>query len=221
MTLDVAGLVDLPTGPLAITVYLRQCFLPTDGSAPDPLRTNPMVSSRWQTEEGTLYVAGDEITVWAEQCRNAAASVQEADPTGGVGLNAGNMAFYAPQQLADPVATRALYSVDVTLDQVADVTDVDVQDALRAAGVDDPGTDLIADDFGTCPQIAVAGANLGWQAVRAPSAARVGGIALAIFHHAWPPREDWNIKEPSARPTIAIAYLTRYRAGQRPPWLGR
>jgi hypothetical protein len=219
VTLDPAGLVNIPTGPLATQVWLRHCFLPSAGD-PDPLWVKARQPSRWQTDEGTVYLAADEVTVWAEYCRNDHARIASADPTGGVGVNRGSFAYYADQVLNPPVQARAIFSVPVHLERVADLTTAPAQQALRVAGVDNPSLDLLADDFGPCQDIAKAGVKLGWQAVRAPSAARVGGAALAIFHSDRPPAGDWVLQQRAARPIVAVAYLTRYHTGQRPAWLG-
>jgi hypothetical protein len=215
----VGALADVPVGPRAIRVYLRHCFLPPTG-APDPLWVNAAVASRWHTHEGTLYVAEDAETIWAELCRNTAARVAAADPTGGVGLNLANLAFYGPQPLRPPVDARALFSVDVAFDHVADFTGSAGQAALQTAGVADPAVDLLDDGYGPCPQIAKAGHAMGWQAVRAPSAALAGGVTLSIFDGAWPAATAWKLEELSARPSVSTAYLSRYRASERPAWLG-
>ena len=113
-----------------------------------------------------------------------------------------------------------MFSVDVAFAHVADFTDPAGQAALQAAGVANPAVDLLDDGYEPCPQIAKAGHALGWQAVRARSAALVGGVTLSIFHGAWPAAAAWNLEELSARPSVGTAYLTRYRAGERPAWLG-
>jgi hypothetical protein len=215
----VGALADVPVGPHAIRVYLRHCYLPAAGD-PDPLWINAAVLSRWHTHEGTLYVAEEAETVWAELCRNTPDRVQAADPTGGVGLNPANFPFYGPQALRPPVDARALFSVDIAFGQVADFTGPEAQAALQAAGVADPATELLEDGYGPCPHIAKAGRALGWEAVRASSAARLGGITMSIFDGAWPEAATWTLEEPAARPSVGVAYLTRYRAGERPAWLG-
>jgi hypothetical protein len=216
---DVGALAEVPVGPRTIRLYLRHCYLPAAGD-PNPLWMNTAVSSRWHTHQGTVYVAEDPNTVWTELCRNIADRVRAADPTGGVGLNPANFAFYGAQALRPPVDARALFSVTVSFTQVADFTSAEGQTALQAAGVSDPAVDLLADDYGPCPEIAKAGHSIGWQAVRAPSAARVGGVAVSIFHGAWPPPRGWTLEALAARPTVSTAYLTRYQAGKRPEWLG-
>jgi hypothetical protein len=212
---DVA-LAAVPVGPRVLRVYVRHCYIPV-GADPDPLWVNPDVASRWWTPRGSLYVAEDTETVMAEHCRNSAEEVRAADPTGGVGLNAGNFAFYAAQPVREPLPARALFSVRVTFDRLADLRSPLALDALRDIGVS--AEDLLADDYGPCTAIAQAGEELGWQAIRARSAANPDGTALAIFHDAFPPRERWHVEADATRPSVRTAYLTRYRAGARPAWL--
>src|SRR5207249_4706475 len=80
--------------PRVVRVYLRHCFIPAVGK-PDPLWVTPAVDSRWCTPRCSLYVAEEHDSVMADHCRNSAAGVQAADPTGGVGLNERNFAYYA------------------------------------------------------------------------------------------------------------------------------
>jgi hypothetical protein len=206
----------VPAGPRVVLVYLRHCYIPAVGN-PDPLWVNAGVPSRWWTPRGTLYVAEEPDTVMAEHCRNSAASVQAADPTGGIGLNPRNFAFYAARPVGDPVPARALFSVRVAFERLADLRPPLALDALREVGVS--ATDLLADDYGPCPDIAQLGEQLGWQAIRAQSAANPDGTALGIFRDAFPPRERWRVGAEATRPSVRIAYLTRYRAGERPAWL--
>src|SRR5205823_5588472 len=163
-----AALAAVPAGPRVVRVYLRHCFIPAVGK-PDPLWVNPAVDSRWWTPRGSLYVAEEPDTVMAEHCRNSAAGVQAADPTGGVGLNERNFAYYAGQPVGDPLPARALFAVAVAFARLADLRSPLALDALRDVGVS--AADLLADDYGPCPAIAQAGERLGWQALRAQSAA--------------------------------------------------
>jgi hypothetical protein len=107
--------------------------------------------------------------------------------------------------------------VRVTFNRLADLRSPLPLDALRDIGVS--AEDLIADDFGPCPAIAQAGEELGWQATRARPAANPDRTALAIFQDAFPPRERWRVEADATRPSVRTAYLTRYRAGERPAWL--
>lgn len=211
-----AALAAVPAGPRVVRVYLRHCFIPAVGK-PDPLWVNPAVDSRWWTPRGSLYVAEEPDTVMAEHCRNSAAGVQAADPTGGVGLNERNFAYYAGQPVGDPLPARGLFAVAVAFARLADLRSPLALDALRDVGVS--AADLLADDYGPCPAIAQAGERLGWQALRAQSAANPDGAALAILHDAFPAPERWHIEAAATRPSVRTAYLTRYREGERPAWL--
>ena len=214
--LTAADLADVPAGPRTVRVYLRHCYLPATGPA-DPLWVSAGVESRWWTPAGTLYVAEDADTVMAEHCRNNAAAVAGADPTGGVGLTAANLAYFAPRPVGAPLLARALYSVEVAFDRLADLRSPDALAALGVLGVS--ADDLLADDYGPCPALAQAGEQLGWQAVRASSAANPDGSALGIFAAARPAPALWHEQLAAARPSVRTAYLTRYRAGERPAWL--
>jgi hypothetical protein len=210
------ALAALPAGPRVVRVYLRHCFIPAAGD-PDPLWVNAALSSRWWTPRGSLYVAEEVETVMAEHCRNRAGEVAAADPTGGVGLNSRNFGFYAAGPVGDPLPARALYSVDVEFERLADLRSPLALDTLADLGIS--ADDLLADDYGPCPAIAQAGEELGWQAIRAASAANLDGTALAVFHDSFPPRERWRMQQVATRPSVRVAYLTRYRAGERPGWL--
>jgi hypothetical protein len=211
------ALAAVQLGSEVVRAYLRHCYLPAAGG-PDPLHVNAAARSRWQTRGGTLYLAEEEPTVWAESCRARAAQVVAADPTGGVGLGAANFAFYAVRPLGAPVDARALYEVRWPVAALADLTAPENEMALQSAGVD--ATDLIADDYRPCPQIAHYGEANGWEAIRAPSAALDGGVCVAVMPSHHPARRLWRELVAAARPTVAVAYLTRYRAGERPGWLG-
>jgi hypothetical protein len=89
---------------------------------------------------------------------------------------------------------------------------------LALAPLRDIGVSAADDDYGPCPTITRAGEQLGWQAIRARSAANPDGTALAIFHDAFPPRGRWHVDTDATRPSVRTAYLTRYRAGERPAW---
>lgn len=203
--------------PLATRVYFRQCYVPAPPAPPDPLWINAAAPSRWQTPAGTLYVAEGVDTVMAEYCRNDAAAVSAADPTGGAGLTLNNFNYFAAQAVGDPVPVRALFSVDVELDCVVDFLSDAAQARLAAIGIEP--VELLADDYGPCPQLAQLGEQLGWQAIRARSAADVDGVAIAIVHGSHPAAHLWHTEADAVRPSVRIAYLTRYKAGERPAWL--
>ena len=97
-------------------------------------------------------------TVWCEYLRNTPAQVQQADPTGGLGLGSETeVRALAREPLA--IAPRGLWRVAVEFDRVADFKSRAGNDALQAAGVQT--AELIADDYGPCPTIAAQHASLG------------------------------------------------------------
>jgi len=113
--------------------------------------------------------------------------------------------------------TRALYSVAMAFQRLADLRSPLALDALGDVGIS--AADLLADDYGACPTIATRGEQLGWQAIRAQSAANPEGTVLAIFGDGCQPLERWHVEGAATRPSVRTAYLTRYRAGQRAAWL--
>lgn len=169
---------------------------------------------------GTLYTTTTEPVAWAEYCRRHAADVERADVTGGIGINRLNFAGYATREIPAPLPSRALFGLDVHFERLVDVTRADTHVALLRAGFD--LADLYADDYGDCPRIASAGERLGWQALLVPSAAwrRGDGFCVPIFHDAKPPATSFRKLRDAARPTVAVAYVTTYRQGERPSWLG-
>lgn len=214
--LDLGELATLTLTRAAVRAYLRHVWLPSS-APPDPLWVNASAPSRWRTAGGTLYLAEDAETVWAESCRARAAAVAAADPTGGVGLHADNFEYYAAQPLARPVDARALFEVRVDVERLADLTTPDSQAVLARAGMS--AGELIADDYRQCVALSHYAEANGWQAIRAPSAAYEDGVCVAVMPGHRPSRGLWRILLRAARPTVAVAYLTRYRAGERPGWL--
>ena len=94
---------------------------------------------------------------------------------------------------------------------MADLTSAANQAVLASAGIS--ASELIADDYGRCPRVARHEEANGWQAIRASSAAWAGGVCVAVMHGHHPTRGLWRILLAAARPTVAVAYLTRYRVG--------
>ena len=215
-TFDTGTLAALTLTRAWVRAYVRHVWLP-GVSPPDPLWVNAAQPSRWQTVGGTLYLAEDEPSVWAESCRARWAQIATADPTGGVGLHPTSFPYYASQPLGLPVDARALFEVRFDVARMADLTSAANQAVLASAGIG--ASELIADDYGRCPQVARHGEANGWQAIRAPSAAWAGGVCVAVMHGHHPTQGLWRILLAAARPTVAVAYLTRYRVGERPAWL--
>jgi hypothetical protein len=216
LPLSHSRLADIALVPADVRAYVRHCYIPPSGD-PDPLWVNATQASRWQTDGGTLYLGETPETVWAESCRTRAAGVAAADPTGGVGLSPANLAYYAPRPLDAPVDARALFEVSFRVDRLADLTTPQAIAVLVAVGMTE--AELIADDYGRCPEVSRYGEANGWHAVRARSAALDGGICIAVMPDHHPESGMWRILASSMRPIVAVAYLTRYRAGERPAWL--
>jgi hypothetical protein len=200
----------------AVTVYFRHVHIPAQ-SKPNPLRVGSS-ASRWATS-WSLYTANAIHVVWAEYCRNFADDVDAADPTGGINVNRENITGLAQLEVGDPLPRRALYRMTFRFEALADLTTDAARQTLEEAGF--AVEDFLADDYGACPALAQLGVSLGWQALRAPSAAwRAGdGFCIAVFE---PGREAllrFRELARGARPTIAVAASTTYRAGERPRWL--
>jgi len=66
--LDRGALAALTVTRATVRAYVRHVYLPAD-AAPDSLWVNAAAMSRFQTLGGTLYLAEDPATVWAELCR--------------------------------------------------------------------------------------------------------------------------------------------------------
>jgi hypothetical protein len=199
-----------------VEVYFRHVFIPSRGD-PDPFRVLAG-TGRWATP-WTLYTAPEVHVVWAEYCRNAASDVDRADPTGGVGLSTTSLPVLAQVEVGDPLPRRALYRLTYRFGQVADLTTRANQQKLRDAGFDT--TNFYADDYGLCPELAQAGADLGWQALIAPSAAwQPDGSCTAVLPGGRVALQRHQVVVEAARPTIGTAWATTYRSGERPGWLG-
>jgi hypothetical protein len=211
------ALTRVPLRRLTTTLVFRHVHLPGT-SPPDPFFVRSF-SGRWGAE-WTLHTASSVVVTWAEYCRNAADLVASADPTGGVGVNEANLEGLASIEVGDPLPQRALYALTYALQTVADLTTADAQNALSAGGFD--LGDFYADDYGRCPEIAIAGTLLGWEALVAPSAAwrRGDGVTTAVLEAGRPRLVRQRELAAAARPTVAVAYGTSYKTGERPVWLG-
>lgn len=215
--MDISQLAGLPTTATSALLYFRHTYLPAV-APPDPLRTMPNLG-RWGTPD-TLYTANSVPVVWAEYCRWVPQEIEDADPTGGIGLTPDNLEALAPLELGDPVPRRALYSIRFGFRALADLTSVDAQNVLAAVGFD--LGNFYSDDFTQTSALARAGVALGWEALLAPSAAwRLGdGYAIAVFDAGRSRIDRVNELARAARPTVGTAYATSYRIDQRPAWLG-
>jgi hypothetical protein len=215
--MDSDELARVPIRRLRADLWWRHCFLPEDPDEQDPLRIPlPAGSSRWRTETGTLYLGDIETTIWCEYLRNTSDQARRADPTGGLGLASEAEVRALAREPLD-VVPRGVWRVRVDLERVADFTSPASHGALEAAGI--RASDLVSDGYGPCPDIAERHEEFGWQAVMAPSAALDVGRCVAAFvpHH--PQRSNWSRLRRAAYPTVLHAYLTRFKANERPPWL--
>jgi hypothetical protein len=183
----------------------------------NPLYVNA-ASGRWATAAGTIYTSERAEVCWAEVARNHWQDVEAADPTGGVGLDREGLRALGPAALEAPFPALRLLRLDIRLERLADLTSAAGMLALVRAGF--MPASLTADDYGDCPAIAAVGEGLGWQGVRAPSAAwRFGGTCIALFAEGAAAVHNSEVLAQSARPAIYVIGATEYRAGQRPRWL--
>lgn len=215
--IDLDELASLVPEPASVEVVYRQVYIPRAG-VPDPLYVVGG-SGRWGTE-WTLHTAVSPHVAWAEYCRNAAEAIARADPTAGVGLDPRTIAAYASLEVGDPVLRRSLYLLRFDFVRLVDLTTDLAAAALRRAGFSP--SDFTLDDFGGCPELAQAGVDLGWEALLAPSAAWqfADGRCIAVFQLGRERLIRFSRLIDAARPTIATAYATTYRDGERPTWLG-
>lgn len=214
MALDEVVLTRLRPQALSRTLYFRQVFIPPEGE-PSPYYVRPN-EGRWGTE-WTLHATASPPTAWAEYCRHIPELVEAADPTGGIGLSASGLTGLAFLELGDPVLRRSLFALTYTFSRVLDV--LDDREVLSEAGFDP--ANLYVDDFGLCPELARWAADMGFEALLAPSAAwrHKGGSVCAVFA---PGRDQLVAKDvvaASARPTVAVAAGTAYKHGETPAWL--
>ena len=214
MAFDENALAKLRPTSLTTTLYFRQVYIPPAGE-PMPHYIRPH-DGRWGTD-WTLHTTASPPTAWAEYCRHVPDLIHKADPTGGVGLRLANLPSLAFLELGDPVLRRALFALTYEFDRVLDVRRE--PDILREAGF--PATNLYADDFGLCPELAEWASASGFEALVAPSAAWrfPDGVVCAVFKAGHGRVVNEDIVVASARPTVAVAAATSYKSGERPSWL--
>jgi RES domain len=210
---DAAQAVEV--GATTVTVYVRHVYIPSSGS-PDPFVVKSH-DGRWGTD-WTLHTANADYVALAEYCRHAAVDIGRSDPTGGVGINAANLSALSGLPVPEPLPARALFQLVYRFDQLADLTTTRAWRALRDAGFDPES--FYVDGYTDCQGLASAGVAAGWEALQAPSAAwRPDGACIAIFQTGRPRLIRHRMIANATRPTIAVAYATTYKAGQRPAWL--
>jgi hypothetical protein len=210
-----AAAASVGTQATTVSVYVRHVRIPERGS-PDPFYVAPHLG-RWGTD-WTLHTATATHVALAEYCRWVPQELERSDPTGGVGINASNLSALAGLPIPTPLPPRALFQLVYRFDRLADLTTTGAAAALRAAGFDP--NHLRGDDYADCQALANAGVAVGWEALMAPSAAwRPDGACVAVFAAGRDRLIRHRMVVASARPTVAVAYATTYKAGERPSWL--
>jgi hypothetical protein len=215
--LDLSWLEQVPILRRNIRVYYRHVWIPATGE-PDPFHVLPF-EGRWPTD-WTLYTATEAVVVWAEYCRNHADDVEEADVTGGVGLDEPGLVALAGLEV--PIGARSLYELDFAFERLVDLTSPWARECLENAGFDTGSFTLDGPSYGDCPELASNAFGLGWQAMIVPSAAwpASDGYCVPVFASGRGGLAAVRRAIVAARPTVAVAAATTYPAGSRPAWLG-
>ncbi len=127
--------------------------------------------------------------------------------------------------MGEALPRRSLYTLTFGFELLADLTSPWARDCLRRAGFDldsfyadpDPAT-----GYGDCPQLAALVDQLGWEAMRVPSAAwpRAGGWCIPVFKAGRKRLLAQQRLADAASPNVAVAVATEYAEGERPKWLG-
>ena len=210
---DVLGGVQLTAANLQLYRHFR---IPGPDSDPQYAAPN---KNRWATSRGTLYCCDSEVTAWAEYCRFLADLIESAAPTVRRPIDRDELVARGHEPLPEgPI--RTIYRINVELGRLADLTESSNQTRLIVAGF--PLKDFLTNtenNLGLCPQLAEIGQKLGWEALKAPSAAwPAGGSTIAIFERG---RANITSCEPliTGSPSIATAVGTRYRDGEKPAWI--
>ena len=208
--------INVDSGPF---IVLRHSLPLNDALQLGPLSVTPG-SGRWDTPEGTLYTASSQVVAWAEFCRWFSSEVAAAAPSTSMPIQPWELARIGSQVLGEAVPVRSIYEIRARLERLADLTDPANQAYLHLAGF--PLEDFrsnIPDDYGLCPELARIGEQLGWDALRAPSAAwPEDGYTIAIFAAGRLGISSCRVVF-EGRPTVAMAVATRYRDGQKPDWI--
>jgi hypothetical protein len=220
MALDLTALAEIPVGSSVERLYYRTVHIPPSGE-PDPLFVLPD-NGRWPSA-WTLYTATSEAVAWAEYCRNHAHDVGLSDVTGGVGISTETLAAFAPLEVSKALPRRSLYELTFEFEALADLTSPWAEELLARAGFDpDSFYADAASGYGQSPELASLVPQLGWEAIRVPSAAwqRPDGFCVPVFEGGRERLRSRRSLVGSASPTVALAVATSYPGGQRPAWLG-
>lgn len=218
--LDLGILGEIPVERVVETVLYRATYIPPRED-PDPLFAQPH-RGRWPTE-WTLYTGSTEAVAWAEYCRNNAGDVAASDVTGGIGVSEASLGTLAHIGVSRALPLRSLYSLTFGFETLADLTSPWAEDCLRRAGFDlDSFYVDKAGGYGDCPDLASLVDELGWEAMRVPSAAwpRAGGWCIPVFSAGRARLLDRRRLLEAASPSVALAVATEYASGERPAWLG-
>jgi hypothetical protein len=220
MALKLDILREIPVGEAMESVFYRAVYIPLRGE-PDPLYSIA-ATGRWPTA-WTLYTGTSEPVAWAEYCRNHARDIELSDVTGGVGLTSATLPSYAHLEVAKALPRRSLYELSFEFRALADLTSPWAEDLLSRAGFD--LRSFYADRFsryGDCPALAALVPQLGWEAIRVPSAAwqRPDGFCVPVFEKGRGRLVSAVRSLAFASPSVALAAATSYAAGERPGWLG-
>jgi hypothetical protein len=220
MSLDSAPLREIPVGEAEESVFFRAVQIRGEDE-PEPLFTRPG-HGRWPTD-WTLYTGTTAPVAWAEYCRNNAGDVALADVTGGVGLTAATLPAYADLEVGKALPKRSLYELLFEFTALADLTTTSAESRLVEAGFD--LMSFYADErdgYGDCPELASLAEELGWEALRVPSAAwqRPDGYCVPVFELGKPRLVSAFRTVDAASPSVAMAVATTYPVGRRPAWLG-
>lgn len=141
--------------------------------------------------------------------------------TGGVGVDARSLPSLGSLRVGLPLPPRSMFELNFAFERLADLLSPWGIECLNEAGF--PVEDFYADppDYGMCPELAAIAEPLGWEAMRVPSAAfrDRGAFCVPVFEEGRNRLRDSTQVVAAARPTVALAYATRYADDLRPRWL--
>lgn len=214
---DTAVAERLTVAPAQMRLHFRN--VPVRGRESwDPVRTSR--SGRWASS-GTLYTTLEPETCLAEYCRWRATEISQADPTNGAGIDERNLWTLARLEVPAPLPARCIIELEARFRRMVDVGRADNLAVLEELGFSQ--SDMSGDNYAPCNRVAAAMEAAGIEAILSPSAAwPFGGAHCVSILPAGMSRivGSPRVRHDAVRPTILIAYGTRYKAGERPAWLG-
>jgi hypothetical protein len=114
-----------------------------------------------------------------------------------------------------------MFELSFEFERLADLLSPWGAECLREAGF--PLDDFYADPpgYGACPELAAAGEDLDWEAMRVPSAALRDATAFCVpvFRRGQTRLREVTEVVSAASPTVAVAFATTYADDLRPRWL--